>query len=75
MVYITFSVRSICNPKILEKNKRLKKFLTNKSLFLFCSILFSRSDSSFSFFVFFFNFFFQAICCIVMLIGITDFTV
>ncbi|XP_011442269.3 secretory carrier-associated membrane protein 1 isoform X7 [Magallana gigas] len=34
-----------------------------------------RSDSSFSFFVFFFNFFFQAICCIVMLIGITDFTV
>ncbi|XP_062617070.1 secretory carrier-associated membrane protein 1-like isoform X4 [Saccostrea cucullata] len=34
-----------------------------------------RSDSSFSFFVFFFNFFFQAICCVVMLIGITDFTV
>ncbi|XP_056020575.1 secretory carrier-associated membrane protein 1-like isoform X8 [Ostrea edulis] len=34
-----------------------------------------RSDSSFSFFVFFFNFFFQSICCIVMLVGITDFTV
>nr|XP_022331387.1 secretory carrier-associated membrane protein 1-like isoform X1 [Crassostrea virginica] len=34
-----------------------------------------RSDSSFSFFVFFFNFFFQSICCIVMMIGISDFTV